>query len=119
LAKICEKHRVEKTVYRCAVENGKTRNRHICLICSAERRRAHFKRHGRIEPQEQRRARSAVDTALKNGTLERMPCERCGERNAQAHHDDYSKPLNVMWLCPKHHRERHRELAAQVEGEAA
>lgn len=47
------------------------------------------------------------------GDLTPQPCQRCGDAvGVHAHHDDYSQPLAVMWLCPKHHRERHRELRA-------
>ncbi|WP_156137632.1 hypothetical protein [Methyloceanibacter caenitepidi] len=63
---------------------------------------------------EKRRAQKTVENALKAGRLERQPCERCGAEKVHAHHDDYSKPLDVMWLCPKHHRERHRELDAMA-----
>lgn len=43
-------------------------------------------------------------------SLERMPCEKCGSSDTvHAHHDDYSKPLDVRWLCPQHHREWHQE----------
>lgn len=56
-------------------------------------------------------AHKAVEYAVKVGKLVRQPCF-CGAK-AHAHHDDYSKPLTVTWLCPKHHKERHRQLAAQ------
>lgn len=54
-------------------------------------------------------AHKAVANAIKAGKLKRMNCIKCGEK-AQAHHDDYSKPLDVIWLCPKHHSLRHVEL---------
>lgn len=62
---------------------------------------------------EKRRAHKAVELALLGGRLERKPCERCGASNSHAHHDDYSFPLSVMWLCPLHHKQRHKELAEQ------
>ena len=37
-----------------------------------------------------------------------LPCEVCGATKAQAHHCNYSKPLDVRWLCPKHHAEWHK-----------
>lgn len=41
----------------------------------------------------------------------KKPCERCNSTlNVHAHHDDYSRPLDVIWLCPIHHKERHKEL---------
>lgn len=54
------------------------------------------------------KARYLVERAVKNGDLVRTPCEVCGAvGRIEAHHTDYSKPLQVQWLCPKHHRERH------------
>lgn len=41
--------------------------------------------------------------------LEKQPCCRCGDSKAEAHHHDYSKPLDVTWLCARHHAEEHRE----------
>lgn len=54
------------------------------------------------------RANRKVASAIKKGQLERKPCEVCGSENAEAHHDDYNKPLDVRWLCPKCHTEWHR-----------
>ena len=41
--------------------------------------------------------------------LEKKPCESCGSMSSQAHHHDYSKPLEVVWLCPAHHADEHRK----------
>lgn len=53
-------------------------------------------------------AHHSVETALKNGTLEKKQCEVCGAKRVDAHHDDYSKPLDVRWLCRGHHLKFHR-----------
>jgi hypothetical protein len=57
-------------------------------------------------------AHSAVSKAIRNGFLVRMPCVRCGEVKSIAHHEDYDKPLEVMWLCQPCHKQRHKELKA-------
>lgn len=67
-----------------------------------------------------RAAHIAVGNALRDGELKRQPCEVCGAM-AQAHHDDYSKPLDVRWLCTKHHAEwhKHNEPLCPEQGRAA
>lgn len=57
-------------------------------------------------------AHNAVTRAVKSGTLVRPSvCSRCpATERIQGHHDDYSKPLEVMWLCPICHAARHKEL---------
>ena len=57
-------------------------------------------------------AREAVLYALKSGALQKQPCLVCGDIDVQAHHSDYSKPLEVMWLCRKHHRQLHEKQKA-------
>lgn len=52
-------------------------------------------------------ARAAVQSAIRRGLLMRGPCEVCGSLQVQAHHDDYSKRLEVRWLCPRHHADHH------------
>lgn len=53
---------------------------------------------------------NAVARAIKAGKLERQPCVRCASTKAVAHHEDYDKPLDVMWLCQICHKQRHKEL---------
>ena len=49
-----------------------------------------------------------VANALKSGRLVKMPCENCGtKKHIHAHHRDYSKPLDVQWLCDPCHRAEH------------
>ena len=57
-------------------------------------------------------AHYAIKNAIRNGELQKQPCSVCDKSPAQAHHDDYSKLMDITWLCPKHHRARHKELEA-------
>lgn len=60
------------------------------------------------------KAHSKVDTAKRAGRLKKQPCEVCGNPRASAHHDDYSKPLQVRWLCHDHHVETHHGSTPKV-----
>ena len=55
---------------------------------------------------ERKKAHMKVYHAIKNGVLIKEPCFICGEK-AQAHHPDYSRPLDVVWLCAPHHHQAH------------
>ena len=59
-------------------------------------------------------AHIAVKKAISRGALVRLPCEVCGNEKSEAHHDDYSKLLEVRWLCSKHHKEHHRMIKTVV-----
>jgi hypothetical protein len=64
----------------------------------------------------QEKAREKVLKAIARGVLRPGPCEVCGttakgsdgRRDVHAHHDDYSRPLAVRWLCSKHHKQWHK-----------
>lgn len=58
---------------------------------------------------EKQKARWILQAAIQRGTVKRMPCDVCGNPKSQAHHDDYDKPLEVIWLCALHHNEHHRK----------
>jgi hypothetical protein len=64
----------------------------------------------RAEDKRRQKAHSAVSREIRSGRLQRQPCVRCGEIKSLAHHEDYDKPLEVMWLCQPCHKQRHKEL---------
>lgn len=58
---------------------------------------------------EKYRARNAVSNSLRDGKIEKpKTCFFCSaETKLQAHHHDYSKPLDVFWLCAPCHGKLH------------
>ena len=67
---------------------------------------------------ERRFARNAVSNAVRDGKLLRMDCAFCGSSKTIAHHHDYSKPLDVSWLCTPCHIRFHalEGMAARANG---
>lgn len=54
-------------------------------------------------------ARHKAGIYLRRGKIALGVCEVC-DKPAQMHHDDYSRPLQVRWLCLEHHRELHKQI---------
>lgn len=63
---------------------------------------------------EKERARGALQRAITAGLIVRGVCEFSGggscSGRVEGHHDDYSKPLEVRWLCRLHHGVVHRRV---------
>jgi hypothetical protein len=55
------------------------------------------------------RCRSIANVYKKRGKLVKAPCENCGSPRSQMHHHDYSKPLEVEWLCRPCHMAHHKQ----------
>lgn len=51
-----------------------------------------------------------VQRAVATGRLIKLPCVICGDPISQGHHPDYSRPLDVVWLCSYHHSQVHRYM---------
>ena len=69
----------------------------------------------RVRHPDKYRARNAVNNAIRDGRLVRKPCEHCGStQSVHAHHHDYSKPLDVEWLCKDCHWKHHNETKEAV-----
>jgi transposase-like protein len=63
------------------------------------------------------RAQNIVELAIQKRILVRPElCQNCkgrgNSRGIHAHHHDYNKPLDVMWLCQPCHYEWHRKNRA-------
>lgn len=70
-------------------------------------RQSGYSKRYRQEYPEKYKAQCAAWHAIRDGKLHREPCEVCGATEVHAHHDDYSEPLSVRWLCPVHHARHH------------
>lgn len=66
-----------------------------------------YARRFRAKYPQKHKAHLWVHYAVKHGKLFRQPCVVCGNTKSFAHHPDYSKPLEVVWLCRVHHTEVH------------
>jgi len=68
------------------------------------------------EHPDRRKAQNSVSAALKRGMLIRPDaCTCCGDTRAklEAHHPDYSRALDVVWLCVPCHRQTHAMVIAE------
>lgn len=72
-----------------------------------------YQQRRRSKDPEKCRAHRLLIYHVRAGNITRKPCEVCGKvhgvdgARVEGHHDDYSKPLDVRWLCFKHHRMEH------------
>ena len=61
----------------------------------------------RLNNPEKWSAQKILHGALRKGKITKQSCCVCGSIKSQAHHEDYSKPLDVIWVCALHHHEIH------------
>lgn len=61
-------------------------------------------------------AHQCLRSALKRGLIIQEPCQECGDPNSEAHHPDYDRPMDVVWLCRAHHKAEHRRLKCEATG---
>lgn len=53
-------------------------------------------------------ANMLLNRAVRKGKVIKQNCGVCSSVRTVAHHPDYSRPLEVLWLCELHHKEWHR-----------
>lgn len=109
--KLCSKCGLEKK--RSEFYRDQSRKDKLCYWCKSckkeyweseagkEAHRRSSIKYREIHP-DRTKAHMLVLTARRNGSLKKKPCP-CGETKVGGHHEDYSKPLDVDWLCTKCH----------------
>ena len=93
-------HRVENSIYQKRYSesvNGK--------IAISRKIKKHRERH-----RDRVYARDTLNNRIKSKKIIKEPCVVCGLNDSEAHHDDYGKPIDVIWLCNKHHLEMHHKV---------
>lgn len=65
----------------------------------------------RSQHPDRQHAANMVSTWVRRGKLKKLPCFVCGKTQVEGHHPDYSRPVDVIWLCVKHHKEVHLMVA--------
>lgn len=123
----CHKIKPRSEVYRHYSKRwgGKLYEYFICYVCVRKKNKSYYlrnrermdffrreavKRNQAFNP-EKMIARNMVNNWVRHGKIVKPKnCEKCGRvRYVQAHHEDYSQPLKVKWLCKECHYLIHRK----------
>lgn len=108
------KHKRTSEQQRCPVcqkqHDRKTRSRpaSYCWECHAAYMRRTRPKHSELtaEARKKANARSYANVYQRRGKILPMQCCKCGA-DAEKHHPDYEKPVEVVWLCRECHIKHH------------
>ena len=104
-------HETLKLCSGCGGQQDRAGQRY-CRPCHAAYMRANRSKYeGSPDQRLKSNARAYAREYQRRGLLIKQPCERCGSLDSEKHHDDYTKPLQVEWLCRKCHLEKHHNKA--------
>ena len=81
-----------------------------CKECHARSMRKNRPKHKELNEEQKLKAnaRSYLNTYVNRGLINKEPCSKCNNPIAEAHHEDYNKPLEVIWFCRECHLEYHK-----------
>ena len=89
---------------KCGQERDKPGQRY-CRSCHAEYMRENRVPYSKMteEQRNKSRVRAYANMYLKRGKIVRQDCFVCDGPSDHMHHEDYSRPLDILWLCKKCH----------------
>lgn len=91
------------------------KHRSYCNACVAAYMRE-WRKVNKPTPEQKRKdiARSYAGVYLRLGKIKREACVRCGSAEAEMHHHDYSKPLEIEWVCRRCHVFEHAPASTKL-----
>ena len=108
----CQECRDKNNLHNAKWRENNLESRHRAQKAWREKNRAKTRQNmvrWNLRNKDKKAAHNAVKIAVRNGVLMRGDCSICGStENIHAHHEDYTKPLEVDWFCKHHHREYHK-----------
>jgi hypothetical protein len=110
-----EKNRERINVYQKERRTTKKGKDEIYKYNNSEIGKERSEKHRSSEKYKQKhKAHNVLQRAVKSNVLIKKNCEWCGNKKSEAHHEDYTKPLDVIWLCRSCHFIRHQQINAIV-----
>ena len=109
-------HGVEPRDYSEFYQHPRMADGHLneCKTCTKDRMKRtrvehsdHYAQYERDRDRVKVNARRKLRNAVASGSIIKTPCVICGNEKSQGHHEDYSKPLDVIWMCNRCHAEHH------------
>lgn len=107
---ICKECKKEEERKRSSSPRGREIDRARQSTPRRKKERREMQKKYRIKNRKKDLARRIFWNTFRYGSIPKLPCQVCGVNEfVEAHHCDYDKPLEVMWLCGFHHKEWHKK----------
>lgn len=93
------------------LEQNRIGKMRYCLSCHNAYMKANRPKHSELSSEQKLKAncRSYLNVYIRRGKITKQPCCICNNLISEAHHNDYTKPLEVVWYCREHHLEHHKD----------
>lgn len=91
---------------KCQEQQKEYRKKHKKLMQKINRK-AYYNYIANPENRLKKVCRDMTCQKIRSGKMNRQPCTICGNKTTEAHHPDYNKPLEIIWLCKKCHFKQH------------
>lgn len=93
------------------LEEHRLGKQRYCLACHRKHMQKTRPKHSELDDYQKLKAnaRSYLNVYMKRGYIFKQSCSICGSEKSEAHHEDYNKPLEVIWFCRSCHLDFHKQ----------